>query len=611
MSGIRKVCLANEEGKRIMAGGNITCSDCGNQNPPFSEFCARCGADLRVSARAGGSPRGGVAVAAPPRTAAPADLYERTGDDILRTVAHLYARHAGLYIAVAGLVAAPSTILYYWLAANNHSILISLANIATSILIVGALIRVVADTSAGSSAGVFRTYAAVGAGRFITLLVMMIGVGVVVALGTILLVIPGIYLLVRLLFVPQATVLEPDSGGSGPFGTSWRLVKGRWWSVFGLLIVAVVPLSIVAVILARVLPLPAEYVVQYLIIPAIVWPFIVGMLTIRYLDLQERYAAETGYPRHDHETAGTPPRPLAGVPLAAVLLIAGIAGVAALRQSGQIPVTPLHLNNPSGIAVDPSGNVYIGDTYNNRVLKLAPNGATLGTLQGIASEQSDGSFFPDGIATDQHGYIYVNDGGALYKYSPGGTYLGTLAAVDSNGGIAVDGKGYIYAAMLDKNQVHVFSPSGKLVRSFGHLGHGRGQLDGPRGIAVDRAGNIYVSETGQTDESNFDGRVQKFSPTGKSLGANSYWGNYSFLGSGANGVALDSKGNIYVTVLNPDASQAHVAVLDSALNDKRQIDTGPTDEIAVAPNGSVYAIDSKNLHVLKYSSSGSQIDDWQ
>jgi sugar lactone lactonase YvrE len=58
--------------------------------------------------------------------------------------------------------------------------------------------------------------------------------------------------------------------------------------------------------------------------------------------------------------------------------------------------------------------------------------------------------------------------------------------------LAVDAQGYIYVADHSNHRVVVYGTDGKLVRTIGSRGNSDGQLQNPRGVAVDGQGNVYV-----------------------------------------------------------------------------------------------------------------------
>jgi hypothetical protein len=111
--------------------------------------------------------------------------------------------------------------------------------------------------------------------------------GLAVALGLILLIIPGLYLLTRWLFIAPAIVLEGRSAGES-FGRSSALAKGHGWSVFGLMILTVVAAAIaLGVIRGLLFWLPEffEAWIGSLVAHSLVAPFVVLAWTVGYYHL--------------------------------------------------------------------------------------------------------------------------------------------------------------------------------------------------------------------------------------------------------------------------------------------------------------------------------------
>jgi DNA-binding beta-propeller fold protein YncE len=107
-------------------------------------------------------------------------------------------------------------------------------------------------------------------------------------------------------------------------------------------------------------------------------------------------------------------------------------------------------------------------------------------------------------------------------------------------GITVDRQGNLFVADSLNHRVAVFAPSGSLLRTIGTLGSGDGQLNEPSGVAVDDAGNIYVADT-------WNARVAKFDPNGQWITS---WGTgRDELGNGRR--ATDTGGDAQGNVDNP------------------------------------------------------------
>jgi sugar lactone lactonase YvrE len=189
---------------------------------------------------------------------------------------------------------------------------------------------------------------------------------------------------------------------------------------------------------------------------------------------------------------------------------------------------------PSGVAVDSSGNVFVADQSNNTIRRVTPDGVVT-TLAGTAplSGSKDGSNSvarfnrPYGLAVDGTGNIYVSDSGnyTIRKI----TQIGTNWAVTTIAGTA--------------GQFGNYDGTNGTVQ-FG------GFVNGPRSIAVDSAGNLIVADVGNST-------IRKLTAVGTNWIASTLAGNGSLgtqdgTNSGAQfynpyGVALDNAGNIFVT----------------------------------------------------------------
>lgn len=178
-------------------------------------------------------------------------------------------------------------------------------------------------------------------------------------------------------------------------------------------------------------------------------------------------------------------------------------------------------NNPQGIGIDTSGNVYVADATNNRVRKITP-GSSVTTFagSGIADLVNDTGAYaafrrPMATAADAAGNIYVADidNNCIRKITPtwavttlaGGSKgfvdaVGAAAQFNQPNGVAVDKYGNVYVADAGNNRIRKISPAGLVTTVAGStpgFADSTGQLsrfNQPKGIAVDGAGVIYVSD---------------------------------------------------------------------------------------------------------------------
>jgi hypothetical protein len=261
------------------------------------------------------------------------------------------------------------------------------------------------------------------------------------------------------------------------------------------------------------------------------------------------------------------------------------------------------LNHPFGVAVDGSGNIYIGDDWNNRVLKETLSADSY--IQSVvANNANNGLYDPWGVAVDGGGNVYIADyyNQRVLKETPSaeGYTQSVVANYANNGlnspeGVAVDGSGNVYIADYWNNRVLKETLSaGSYIQSVVANAPDNG-LDETAGVAVDGSGNVYIADY-------YSNRVLKETPS-----AGSY--SQTVIANSANnglhypyGVAVDGSGNIYIAdsdnnrVLKetPSAgSYTQSVVANSAAN-------GLNSPMAVAVEGSgnLYIADSFNSRVL-------------
>lgn len=218
---------------------------------------------------------------------------------------------------------------------------------------------------------------------------------------------------------------------------------------------------------------------------------------------------------------------------------------------------------PTGVATDGQSNIYVVDGGNHRIQKFDSDGKFL-TMWGNQGS-GDGQFVflvppahYGSVAVDSQGNVYVTDHNArVQKFDSSGKFLMKWGQKGTGDGqfademkITVDIQGNAYVTDVDNYRIQKFDSNGKFLLKWGQKGTGDGEFGnnnasdwGPFAIAVDREGNVYV-----TDPGNY--RVQKFDSNGRFLNK---WGSQ---GTGDNqfarigGIATDQKGRVYVTDLN-------------------------------------------------------------
>ena len=242
------------------------------------------------------------------------------------------------------------------------------------------------------------------------------------------------------------------------------------------------------------------------------------------------------------------------------------------------PAVEARFSFPSGVAVDPAGNLYIADTGNNRIRRVDASGS-ITTVAGSGEWRWGGEGLaievpldrPRSIAVDNSGNLYIVglansgirrvDGTGNMSWIPGsdepndGTEDEFRLSRDR--GLAVDHAGNLYISNIDNNYVRRVDTLGKVSVIAGIRGAGDGgppteaQLNYPASVAVDKAGNVYVADTGNHRIQRIDakGNVTTIAGTGKpGYGGDGGPAADAQLASPYT-LALDDSGNLYVADL--------------------------------------------------------------
>jgi sugar lactone lactonase YvrE len=268
--------------------------------------------------------------------------------------------------------------------------------------------------------------------------------------------------------------------------------------------------------------------------------------------------------------------------------ISTVAGTGALGSGGDGgPAVAATLDNPTSVAVDGQGNLYIADAAGNRVRKVS--GGTITTIAGTGTNGFSGDggpatsaqlSAPFAVAVDGQGNVYIADNGnrRVRRVSAGGT-ITTIAGTGVAGssgdggpaaaaqlaspvGIAVDRGGNVYVADEGGHRIRRIGTGGVTTPRFistvaGAVGPGfsgdggaatSAHLNAPVGVAVDALGSVYIADYGNH-------RLRRVSPSGV-ISTVAGTGTPGFSGdggpatearlSGLWGVAVDARGDVYV-----------------------------------------------------------------
>jgi sugar lactone lactonase YvrE len=246
--------------------------------------------------------------------------------------------------------------------------------------------------------------------------------------------------------------------------------------------------------------------------------------------------------------------------------------------------TSAQLSWPSGLMEDTAGNLFIADYFNGRVREVT-SGGTINTVAGIGTQQGfsgDGGqatsakfHLPAGVALDSAGNLFIADSSnaRVRKVTPGGVITtaagngtqgsggdggqATSAQLSSPVGVAVDTGGNLFIADYVNQRVRKVTPAGVISTiagngTAGFSGDGgpasSAQLNGPWGVAVDSAGNLFIADL-------VNHCIRKVTAGGV-ISTVAGTGKMGFSGDGAlatsaqlnypAGVAVDASGNLFI-----------------------------------------------------------------
>ncbi|GAB4024554.1 NHL repeat-containing protein [Spirosoma gilvum] len=335
--------------------------------------------------------------------------------------------------------------------------------------------------------------------------------------------------------------------------------------------------------------------------------------------------------------------------------ITTVAGSSSIGFGGDgFPATSAKLNSPMGIAVDGSGNLFIADLGNNRIRKVATDGI-ISTVAGTGTSGFSGdggpataaSFTePSGVAVDGGGNLFIVDQGnhRIRKITPdtfintvagngtpgfsGDNSLATSATLWNPAAVWVDANGNLFIADQGNQRIRRVRTDGVIITVAGNgtLGFSgdtgpatSASFNQPAGVVVDGGGNLFIADA-------INQRVRKVATNGiintvAGNGTTDFGGDNGPATSAAlnqpAGLALDGNGNLFVADqlnnrIRKIASDGTITTVAGNGEASFSGDEGPATSaalnspsgVAVDGPGNLFIVDQGNHRIRKVSTDG-------
>jgi DNA-binding beta-propeller fold protein YncE len=247
------------------------------------------------------------------------------------------------------------------------------------------------------------------------------------------------------------------------------------------------------------------------------------------------------------------------------------------------------MNQPRDAAVDGKGRLWIADFGNSRVRVFDPRGGFLGGWGGRGSGHH-GFNEPCGVAI-QGEDLYVADtwNGRVQAFRLTGEHRASAPGLYGPRGVAVDPRGRVWVTDSGNHRIVLYDRELSQILVFGKRGAAAGEFSGPVGIAADHTGKVYVADTGNR-------RIQVLDSGGQPQGT---WAVPGWGDGVEPHVEVDRDGAVYVS----DPARDAVFQFDSAGKLRRRIDVDSEGAKFARPTGLALNQKTRILYVVNSGNS--------
>jgi DNA-binding beta-propeller fold protein YncE len=249
-----------------------------------------------------------------------------------------------------------------------------------------------------------------------------------------------------------------------------------------------------------------------------------------------------------------------------------------------------------GIVFDPAGNLFAADNDKNTIIKFSTDGKRTVFASGLKN--------PLGLACDKAGNLFVSDNGShsIIKFSTDGRGS-TFATGVTPTGLAFDAEGNLFAADVPDNNIFgrivKFSPEGKKT-TFAKTGISTDGFSLPAGPAIDRAGNLFVSDADKGSSA-----ILKFTPDGNHTIFAAGLGNPAYIVSPF-ALAVDAVGNLFLSASEGAGSQTTIYKFTPDGNKTTFAKGLNALGLAVDNTGNLFASDEQSASIVKVAPDGTK-----